>query len=84
MTKEQLAEFLSQVQENTNLQNQLRSADNVDDVLCITKASGFAIDPYESTNTQAELSQGNWKALLAEQQDALSSAILNPMFVSKI
>ena len=57
MTKEQLAEFLSQVQENTNLQNQLRSADNVDDVLRITKASGFAIDPYESTNTQAELSQ---------------------------
>ena len=58
MTQEQLTAFLAEVKDNTNLQEQLKTATNVDAVAAIAKEAGFKISAEDLKNAQpTELSE---------------------------
>ena len=57
MTQEQLTAFLAQVKGNTNLQEQLKTATDVDAVAEIAKGAGFYLFSDDFANAQPELSE---------------------------
>jgi len=56
MTQEQLTAFLAHVKGNTNLQEQLKAAADVDTVAAIAKGAGFDFFSNDLKNAQSELS----------------------------
>ena len=56
MSEEQLKAFLEKVKADAGLQEKLKSAANVDAVVAIAKAAGFAISVDDLKQAQAEVS----------------------------
>ena len=57
MSEEQLKAFLEAVKADAGLQEKLKAAKNVDAVVEIAKAAGFAISADEIQKSQAEISE---------------------------
>ncbi len=57
MSDEQLKAFLEAVKADAGLQEQLKAAADVDAVVAIAKAAGFAISVEELKNAQQEVSE---------------------------
>ena len=62
MSEEQLKAFLEKVKGDTALQEQLNAAANVDAVVDIAKAAGFAISVEEVERAQTEVSDEELEA----------------------
>ena len=56
MSEEQLKAFLEKVKDDTSLQEQLKAASDIDDVVAIAKAAGFVISPDDLKKAEAEVS----------------------------
>ena len=56
MSEEQLKAFLEKVKGDTNLQEKLKAATDVDAVLSIAKEAGFSISAEDLTKAQSEVS----------------------------
>ena len=57
MSEEQLKAFLEAVKADAGLQEKLKAAQNVDDVVEIAKAAGFVISAEDLKRAQAEVSE---------------------------
>ena len=57
MSEEQLKAFLEKVKDDTSLQEQLKAASDIDDVVAIAKAAGFVISADDLKQAQAEVSE---------------------------
>ena len=57
MTQEQLTAFLAHVKGNTNLQEQLKAAADVDTVAAIAEGTGFSIFSDDLENAQSEIAE---------------------------
>ena len=56
MSEEQLKAFLEAVKDDAGLQEKLKAASDIDDVVAIAKATGFVISPDDLKKAEAEVS----------------------------
>ena len=57
MSEEQLKAFLEKVKKDTNLQEKLKAAADVDAVVAIAKETGFSISADDLKSAQSEISE---------------------------